>query len=91
MAQQATDTFVITMPDGAMHRVVKGEVRSDNDPLVKHDQAGAGVLFRPLDLGDEKPPAKSEPAKAEPTEEPVKPAARAAGKTGATRKAPAGG
>lgn len=80
MAQQAMDTFVITLPDGTMHRVVKGEVRSDRDPLVRHDQAGAGVLFRPLDLGDEKPPAKSEPAAAEPQAAPVKkaPARKAA-------------
>lgn len=78
MAQQAQDTFVITLPDGTMHRVVKGEVRSDRDALVKHDQAGDGVLFRPLDLGDDEPPAKSEPAKADPKGTPVKAARKGA-------------
>jgi hypothetical protein len=83
MAQQAQDTFVITLEDGTMHRVVKGEVRSDSDPLVKHDQAGDGVLFRKLDFGDddEQPPAKSEPEKAGAKAPAVKPAARAAAKT----------
>jgi hypothetical protein len=76
VAQQARDTFVITLPDGTMHRVVKGEVRSDRDPLVKHDQAGAGVLFAPLDLGDDEPPAKSDPPQDDAPPAPVK-AARA--------------
>jgi hypothetical protein len=85
MAQQAQDTFVITLPDGTMRRITKGEVLSDRDDVVKRDQAGAGVLFKPLDLGDdEKPPAKSEPDPAEeaaPVKAPAR-AAKAAGKAG---------
>lgn len=60
MAQQAQDTFVAELDDGTIRRVTKGEVLADRHELVKRDQAGAGVLFKPLDLGeDEKPPAKS--------------------------------
>lgn len=66
MAQQAQDTFVAELKDGVMRFVQKGEVFPDSHELVKRDQAGAGVLFRPLDLGEgEKAPAKSAPAKAE--------------------------
>lgn len=60
MAQQAQDTFVAEMKDGTTRRVVKGEVFADNHELVKRDQAGAGVLFKPLNLGeDEVPKPKS--------------------------------
>lgn len=61
MAQQAQDTFVATLPDGTMRRVVKGEVLSDKDPLVKLDEGG--VLFRALDLGDDVPVAKARAAR----------------------------
>ena len=57
MAQQAQDTFVVTLPDGTMRRVSKGEVLADWDELVKHDQANGGALFRKLDLGEEEKPA----------------------------------
>jgi len=55
--QQAQDTFVVTLPDGTMRRVSKGEVLADSDALVKHDQASGGLLFRKLDLGEEERPA----------------------------------
>jgi hypothetical protein len=66
VAHQAQDTFVAQMPDGSDHFVTKGDVLGDNHPLVKRDRDAGGVLFRPLDVGDddEKPPAKSAPAKA---------------------------
>jgi len=77
MPQQAQDTFVAQLGDGSDRLVTKGEVFSDSHELVKRDQDGSGVLFRPLDLGDDdaKPPAKS-PAKAEAPKAaaPVKPA-----------------
>lgn len=77
MAQQAQDTFVVTMPDGSDHFVAKGQVLPDGHVVVKH----APGLFARLDMGeaDEKPPAKSGPAKAaakEP-EADVKPAVKA--------------
>jgi hypothetical protein len=52
MAHQAQDTFVADLDDGTILRVARGEVFPDNHPLVKRDQAGAGVLFKPLDLGE---------------------------------------
>lgn len=66
MAHQAQDTFVAQMPDGSDHFVTKGDVLGDNHPLVKRDRErdGGGVLFKPLDVGDDAPPAKSAPAKA---------------------------
>ena len=77
MAQQSQDTFVAQLADGSDFLVTKGQVLADGHELVKRDQAGSGVLFRPLDLGDDdaKPPAKS-PAKAEAPKAaaPVKPA-----------------
>ena len=63
MAHQAQDTFVATMPDGTMRRVIKGEVLADRDDLVKLDQAGDGVLFKKLDLGDDVPPEKRGPGR----------------------------
>lgn len=75
MAQQAQDTFVADLKDGTTRRVTRGEVFADSHELVKRDQAGSGTLFKPLDLGeDEKPPAKSQPEKAE-AKAPAKPAA----------------
>jgi hypothetical protein len=62
--QQAQDTFVAEI-DGIPLRVAKGEVLSDSHPLVKLDQAGAGVLFRPLDLEDG-PAPKAKAAKPSP-------------------------
>lgn len=74
MAQQAQDTFVAELKDGTIRRVTKGEVLPDRHELVKRDQDGAGTLFRRLDLGEDEPPAKSGPAKAETKAAPVKPA-----------------
>jgi len=53
VAMQAQDTFVAELKNGTMLRVSKGEVLSDSHELVKRDQAGSGLLFKPLDLGDE--------------------------------------
>lgn len=65
MPMQAQDTFVTVLNDGTERFVAKGEVLSDSHELVKRDQKGAGVLFRPLDLGDgDKPAAKPRGAKA---------------------------
>lgn len=66
MAMQAQDTFVAVLDDGSERFVAKGEVLADGHELVKRDQRGSGMLFRPLDLGDEdeKAPAKSGPVAA---------------------------
>jgi hypothetical protein len=56
MAHQAQDTFVAEI-DGAPHTVHKGQVLSDNHPLVKLD-GGRGHLFKPLDMDDEEPAPK---------------------------------
>ena len=56
MAHQAQDTFVADLPTGPV-KVSKGEVFADNHPLVKLD-AGRGLLFKPLDLGEEEPPKR---------------------------------
>ena len=55
MAQQAQDTFSAEI-DGIVYSVMKGQVFPDNHVLVKLD-AGRGLLFAPLDLGDDDPPA----------------------------------
>lgn len=79
--QQAIDTFVAVLKDGTERFVPKGEIFPDSHELVKRDQAGVGVLFRKVDMGeDEKAPAKSEPAKAGPKAPPVKAAPKTAGK-----------
>jgi hypothetical protein len=63
MAMQAQDTFVAELKAGPLY-VQKGQVFPDGHEVVKLD-AGRGLLFHPLDLGDdEKPPPKSA-AKAE--------------------------
>ena len=64
MAQQAQDTFVADLESGPLF-VAKGQVFPDKHPVVKLD-AGRGLLFRPLDLGDGVAPADlpSKPAKA---------------------------
>jgi hypothetical protein len=54
-AMQAQDTFTVTFPDGAMHRVVKGEVRSDRDPVVRHVLESGGTQFKPMDMGEDEP------------------------------------
>jgi hypothetical protein len=80
MAQRwmkAQDTFVAQLADGSQRFVSKGETLPASHELVKRDQAGDGVLFRPLDADEEEtvaPAPKSAPAKAE-----ARPA-RAAGK-----------
>lgn len=53
MAHRAQDTFVATMPDGTMRRVNKGDILADNDEMVKHDQAGDGVLFTKMNFGED--------------------------------------
>jgi hypothetical protein len=78
VAQQAKDTFVMEI-DGIPHGVTKGAVFSDSDPLVRHDAANGGLLFAPLDLGDEKPPPPKSKADA-PKAEPVKAEPKAAGR-----------
>lgn len=77
MAHQAQDTFTVELKDGSWLRVSKGEVFADSHEVVKLD-AGRGLLFKPLDFGeDEKPPAKRQPAKAEPAKAaPVKAAGK---------------
>ena len=70
MARQAMDTFIAILDDGSDRVVHRGEVFPDGHELVKRDAAGSGMLFRPLDLGDDDPkPAKKTAA----------PAAKAAG------------
>lgn len=54
----AQDTFVAEQPDGTQVRVSRGEAFPDKHPLVKLDQAGAGVLFKQMDLGEDDAPAK---------------------------------
>ena len=62
MAQQAQDTFVAELPSGPLF-VAKGQVFADGHEVVKLD-AGRGILFKPLDLGDaDVPPAKAAPAR----------------------------
>ena len=51
MAQMAQDTFTAVLKDGSVLRVQRGEVYADNHEVVKLD-AGRGVLFQPLDMGD---------------------------------------
>ena len=63
MTYIAKDTFVAENPDGSQVRVSRGEAFPDGHPLVKMDQAGAGVLFKQMDLGDEPAPAKAPAAK----------------------------
>jgi hypothetical protein len=54
--QQAQDSFVAVLGDGTERFVSKGEVFPDSHELVKRD--GKGLLFRPMDLGEENPPVK---------------------------------
>ncbi len=66
MAQpmQAQDTFTVQLEDGSSLRISKGEVFASSHEAVRLD-AGRGLLFKPLDFGEEEPPpAKSAPAKA---------------------------
>jgi hypothetical protein len=49
---QAVQTFVADV-DGAVLRVVKGEVLPDSHPLVKLDKSG--VLFKTFDTGEDAP------------------------------------
>ena len=78
----AQDTFAGDLESGAAFTVLKGQHLLSTSEVVKLD-GGRGVLFKPLDLGGEEPPSKSEsePAKAE---TPVKAAAKRApaGKAG---------
>ena len=57
MAHQAQDTFVAEI-DGVPVFVQRGQVYSDNHPVVKLDE-GRGLLFLPLDI--DAPAAKDAP------------------------------
>lgn len=59
MAHQAQETFVAELSSGPL-LVTKGAVFADGHEAVKLD-AGRGMLFKPLDLGEAEKPA---PAKA---------------------------
>lgn len=61
MAHQAQETFVADLPSGPL-LVQKGAVFADSHDVVKLD-AGRGLLFKPLDLGEDEPPKKT-PARA---------------------------
>ena len=52
---QAPDPFVIEL-DGVPVSVPKGKTLPETDPVVRHDLANGGKLFRPLDMGAEEPP-----------------------------------
>ena len=53
---QAPDPFVIEL-DGVPVSVPKGKTLPETDPVVRHDLAHGGKLFRPLDMGEEEKPA----------------------------------
>jgi hypothetical protein len=61
MAMQAQDTFVAELKTGPLF-VAKGQVFADGHEVVKLD-AGRGLLFKRLDLGDEDEPAGKAAAK----------------------------
>ncbi len=61
MAQQAQETFVAELAAGPL-LVTKGQVFADGHEVVKLD-GGRGMLFKPLDLGEETPAPKT-PARA---------------------------
>ena len=64
VAHQAQETFVAELADGPL-LVTKGQVFADGHEAVRLD-AGRGLLFRPLDLGEAEIPARAAPAKAAP-------------------------
>lgn len=61
MAMQATDTFVGVLEDGSERVVKKNEPFPEDHELVRRDRdasksnPGRQPLFRPMDLGDDKP------------------------------------
>lgn len=60
MAKQATDTFVIVLPDGSERTVVKGAVLQDTHEVVKQ----APNLFMEFDTGEpEVTPVKRGPGR----------------------------
>lgn len=59
MAHQAQETFVAELESGPL-LVTKGQVFADGHEAVRLD-AGRGMLFKPLDLGEAEPPAKAAP------------------------------
>lgn len=61
MTYIAQDTFVAEREDGAQVRVARGQAFPDGHPLVKLDQAGAGVLFKLMETEDE-PAPKAKPS-----------------------------
>ena len=52
---QARETFVAELKDGSPLLVAKGSILHEGHELVKRDKAGSGLLFAPLDTGDDKP------------------------------------
>lgn len=50
---RANETFVAELSDGSSVRVVKGDTFPDGHELVKRDKAATGMLFKPLDTGDD--------------------------------------
>lgn len=73
---QAQDTFVAELKAGPLF-VAKGQVFADGHEVVKLD-AGRGLLFKPLDLGDEDAPEPAKPAPAKSAPAKPAPARRAA-------------
>lgn len=75
MAQKALDTFSAS-PDGIPVAVTRGQVLSDNDPLVRLDRSEAAraqkegrsraALFAPWDVDEEEPPPGDKPPKTAP-------------------------
>ena len=61
MAMVAQDTFVAELKAGPLF-VAKGAVFADGHEVVKLD-AGRGILFKPLDLGEEEPAPVKAPAR----------------------------
>ena len=67
--RRALDTFVMEL-DGVPRAVQKGAILPESDPAVQHDLRNGELLFAVLDTSeDEKAPAKSAAAKAEPAPE----------------------
>ena len=82
MAQQAQETFVAELKTGPLV-VQKDQVFADHHEVVRLD-AGRGMLFRPLDLGDEEAPKSAPKARAAqvPVTVPRQPGKAATGKAG---------
>ena len=55
---QARETFSADLKNGGQRRVTVGEPLPETDELVKRDLAGAGILFKLLDPGEEEAPKR---------------------------------